>query len=86
MSAWQCPDGIAHLYEVSIDPNCVDTIQRLTAEPTRNPPEVLSAAAEAVMTTGEHYNVNPFPGELIRVACSKCGRPAYVGIGWKERA
>jgi hypothetical protein len=80
--SWQCPFGVAHTYEVTIDDNCVATIKQLTADPLGNDPEVVAKAAEYAMRDGTRIVFPARPGELLSVQCSKCGRPAVVGIAW----
>ena len=81
---WQCPDGVAHLYELVVDDYCVESIKRLTADPTKNQPASATQAAEYAMRDGSRMTVTPAPGELLSVACAKCGRKAVVNLGWQS--
>lgn len=79
---WQCPDGVAHMFDIVLDEQCVETIQRLTADPSGNDPALRSKAADYRMQAGGSMWYEPRPGELLRVTCSKCGREAVVSLGW----
>ena len=76
---WQCPDGVAHLYEIAVDDYCVESIKRLTVDPSKNQPASATQAAEYAMRDGSRMTVVPAPGELLSVRCAKCGRTAVVG-------
>ena|SRR5436190_22339245 len=80
---WQCPSGVLHLYEVVIDDHCVAEIKRLSDRPDRNIGDLILFASDYRFRDGNVLTgFAPRPGELLRVACAKCGREAIVGIGW----
>jgi len=84
---WQCPSGVLHLYEVVIDDHCVAAIKRLTEHPEQNLGDIVVFAKDYHLRDGGTVaGFAPRPGELLRVACAKCGREAIVGIGWSSRA
>lgn len=79
---WQCPNDIAHVYEISIDDYCVGTIKRLTNEPSGNTQQLIENAARYAMQDGSFSMLPPRPGELLNARCVKCGRWAIITVMW----
>lgn len=79
---WHCPNGTAHLFQITVDDHCVETIKRLTDNPDDNAAELRAAAAKYSMRDGSEMSVAASPGELLDVQCAKCGRRAIISVGW----